>query len=100
VSTALDHLVGHTDHRPLSPVEAETLRAGIRHLVDTATATDQRLRKVQGVLDRRTDRARTAETRIALALAVLDGHQPDSDEARQLAHEIRGALTMTAEAAR
>ncbi|MFD5916193.1 hypothetical protein ACFVYP_06965 [Kitasatospora sp. NPDC058201] len=28
----LDHLIGHTDHRPLTPDETALLRAGVRQL--------------------------------------------------------------------
>lgn len=86
----LEHLVGHADHRPLTPVEAEALRTGLRHLVERTA----HLAAAEATLDRRTRRARTAEVRLALALAAVDGHVPQSDEARQLAHEVRSALTM------
>lgn len=83
----LAHLIGHADHRPLTPVEAAALRAGVADL-------HRRLAAATAVTARRTNRARLAEARIALALAVLDGTPPDDPE--HLAHEIRGALTMPA----
>jgi hypothetical protein len=86
--------------RALRPEECNKLISLFQHHVgdlQQARRSATGMRTERGGLRRR---AEAAETRIALALAVLDGHAADSDEVRQLAHEIREALAMTAEAAR
>lgn len=60
-SEQLDHLIGHADHRPLTPVEAAALRAGVADM-------RRRLNAAEAVIRRRTARLHAAE-------AALEGQE-------------------------